>query len=174
MTDAADNVMVQALLIGKRGLWAWVAAFLLLAATCAFAQEGWIKDQKGCKISNPSPKAAETVSWSGPCADGFAEGQGVLQWYMEGTAGVRYEGTLVHGTVSGQGKLTMPDGTRYEGGWVNGKQNGTGKYRAADGTTYEGEWKDGAPDGRGVLRRASGEVMDGTWKAGAYLGPPQQ
>jgi hypothetical protein len=148
---------------------------LLLSAGHAGAEDGWIADSNGCKISDPSPKPGETVTWSGPCVDGFAQGQGIVQWYENDNAGVRYQGTLARGAASGQGKLTMPDGTTYEGGWRDGKQQGTGRYSAPGGTRYEGEWKDGAPDGRGIMHGPAGEVMDGIWKGGSYVGPaPEQ
>jgi hypothetical protein len=148
---------------------------LLLGSPVACGEQGWIEDKNGCKIANPSPKAGETVAWNGPCIDGFAEGQGIVQWYEDGQSGVRYEGSLARGAPSGQGKLTMPDGTTYEGGWLDGRQNGNGKYSAPGGTSYEGEWKNGAPDGRGIMHRASGEAIDGVWKGGTYVGPvPEQ
>jgi hypothetical protein len=149
---------------------------LVLALTAGYAspQDGWIADKSGCKIANPNPKPGETVTWSGACANGFAQGQGVVQWYENGKPGVTYEGRVARGAASGQGKLTMPDGATYEGGWLDGKQEGSGKYSAPGGVRYEGEWKDGAPNGRGIMHSASGEVMDGIWKSGAYVGPAAQ
>ncbi len=149
----------------------FLGLLLGLSAACANAEDGWIADKNGCKIANPSPKPGETVTWSGPCADGFAQGQGVVQWFEGGRPGVTYEGSLTRGTASGQGKLTMPDGATYEGGWLDGKQYGSGKYSAPGGARYEGEWKEGAPNGRGIMHGASGEVMDGIWKSGTYVGP---
>jgi hypothetical protein len=148
---------------------------LLLASAVARSEEGWIEDKTGCKIANPSPKPTESVTWSGACTGGFAQGQGIMQWYEDDQPGPRYEGSLARGAPSGQGKLTMPDGTAYEGGWLDGKQNGTGKYSAPGGTSYEGEWKNGAPDGRGTMHSGSGEVTHGIWKGGTYVGPvPEQ
>jgi len=148
-----------------------IGILFTLVGAYASAEDGWIMDSNGCKIANPNPKSGETVTWSGPCADGFAEGQGVVQWYENGTAGARYQGTLAHGAPAGEGKLTMPDGATYEGGWRDGKQEGSGNYSAPNGTRYEGEWRDGAPDGRGVMHGPAGEVMDGIWKGGSYVGP---
>jgi hypothetical protein len=177
VTGAADNVMARSPALRKPRLGPLVASLCLwLAATaCVHAQEGWIEDKNGCRIANPNPKAGETVIWSGACTDGFAAGEGTMQWYEDGKLGVRYEGSLAKGAPSGQGKLTMPGGATYEGGWLSGKQDGSGKYSAPDGTTYEGEWKDGVPEGRGVMRNASGEATSGIWKGGTYVGPaPQQ
>jgi hypothetical protein len=146
----------------------------LESAACANGEDGWIADQNGCKIANPSPKAGETVSWSGACTDGFAQGEGVVQWYEDAKPGATYKGALARGAASGQGKLTMPDGATYEGGWLDGKQDGNGKYSAPGGARYEGEWKDGMPNGRGIMQGPSGEIMDGIWKAGTYVGPAAQ
>ena len=145
-----------------------------LTAVCVSAEDSWIEDKAGCKIANPSPKPGETVTWSGACTNGFAQGQGVVQWFENGRPGVTYEGSLARGAASGQGKLTMPDGTTYEGGWLDGKQDGSGKYSVPGGARYEGEWKDGVPNGRGIMHGASGEVLDGVWKSGTYVGPAAQ
>ncbi len=158
--------------IGKHGRMRLLLGLLLgLTTGYASAEDGWIADKNGCKLANPSPKPGETVTWSGPCINGFAQGRGIVQWYVDGKAGVTYEGALARGAASGQGKLTMPDGATYAGGWLDGKQDGSGKYSAPNGTRYEGEWKDGVPNGRGIMHSASGEVMDGIWKSGTYVGP---
>jgi hypothetical protein len=147
----------------------------LIAALClasrVVAATGYIADDKGCKIANPDPKPGETVTWSGACKDGYAEGEGDMQWYLEGKPAGHYVGSLAHGALSGNGKLTLPDGTSYEGGWLNGKQEGKGTLKAADGGTYQGEWKNGEPHGRGVMRSGSGESVSGMWKEGIYIGP---
>ncbi len=148
-----------------------VSVCLALFAVNSWSDEGYITDKNGCKIVNPSPKPHETVTWSGSCTDGFADGQGTMQWYDNNQPGVRYEGTVVHGALSGQGKLTLPDSTTYEGGWLDGKQYGTGTLTTVEGARYQGEWKNGQPDGRGVMRAASGETVQGIWKDGAYVGP---
>jgi hypothetical protein len=153
--------------ITRRSLCALAAA---LVCSQAAAQEGFIPDQKGCKVSNPSPKPDESVAWSGACVDGYADGDGLLQWYVGGVLSTRYEGTLHAGLLSGRGKLTMPNGATYEGQWQAGKQEGKGIQTMPDGTRYDGEWKNGVPDGHGVMRNAAGESLEGEWKEGAYVG----
>jgi hypothetical protein len=148
-----------------------VSLCLSLLAASSWSDESYISDNNGCKIANPSPKPNETVTWSGNCKAGFADGEGILQWSENGQPGGRYEGALLHGALSGQGKLTLPDGTSYDGGWLDGKQHGTGLLREAGGGSYWGEWKNGLPDGRGTMRRASGDAVHGIWKDGAYIGP---
>jgi hypothetical protein len=145
-----------------------------LLTSSALAEDGFILDKKGCKVGNPSPKPDESVSWSGACLNGYADGKGVLQWYVNGVPSTRYDGTLHEGVLAGQGKLTMPDGASYEGGWRAGKQHGNGVQMMPDGTRYEGQWKNGLPDGHGELRNASGETLAGEWKDGSYVGPEEQ
>ena len=152
-----------------------ISSSVLLSAPGAWsAEDGYIIDSNGCKIANPSPKPNETVTWTGECKDGFAEGTGVMQWFEDKQAGPRYEGTLAHGALSGQGKLTLPDGSTYEGGWLDGRQSGQGTLRASDGGSYEGGWKNGKPDGHGVMHAATGETVDGVWKDGTYEGPAKE
>jgi hypothetical protein len=48
-------------------------------------QPGWVTDSKaGCRVWNPAPKPNENVTWSGACENGYAQGQGVEQWYSDG------------------------------------------------------------------------------------------
>jgi hypothetical protein len=129
----------------------------------------WLRDKKGCKVANPSPKPKEAVTWSGACVDGLMHGKGVLHFISEGKPGARYEGTLERGRMTGRGALTTPDGASYEGDWVGGKQDGYGKYKGADGSTYEGGWTAGQPDGPGVYRSPKGEVVRGVWENGKLV-----
>ena len=44
----------------------------------------WIYDQNGCKHYNPNPKDNETLTWTGSCKNGYANGHGTLVWYENG------------------------------------------------------------------------------------------
>jgi hypothetical protein len=151
--------------------------FVVIAAgSCPFqasAEEGWIADKNGCKIANPSPRPKESVTWNGGCVGGFADGNGLMQWYLDGVPSARYQGNVHQGVISGNGRLSLPDGATYDGEWVNGKQHGRGTLTAPDGSSYAGEWKDGEPDGHGTMKRASGETVTGNWKQGSYVGPDE-
>ncbi len=129
----------------------------------------WLKDKRGCKLANPTPKPKESVSWSGACVDGYMHGKGVLQFTTDGQPGARYEGTLTNGRLTGRGKLRAPDGTIYDGDWLDGKQEGYGAYTAADGSSFQGGWTAGQPDGPGVYRTAKGEVIRGLWENGKLV-----
>jgi len=55
-------------------------ALLFAALPAAGQTSGWIADARtGCKVINLTPKPPETISWSGSCANGLAQGSGVLQ-----------------------------------------------------------------------------------------------
>ena len=58
----------------------------LLAATATALMVGgaiageWLVDGKtGCRIWNGFPEPGESMSWDGPCDNGFANGKGTLQ-----------------------------------------------------------------------------------------------
>jgi len=60
------------------------AAALLLAAAgpatlAADDEVAWIADSHGCKVANTFPRPGETITWSGSCSNGYADGDGVLQ-----------------------------------------------------------------------------------------------
>ncbi len=152
------------------------ALSLLLAVLPATLQAddedvSWIADANGCKIANPFPQPNETVTWSGPCKGGFADGDGVLEWSVGGQPSDRYEGTLKEGWAEGKGTLVR-QGMRYSGDWKHSTQDGHGRYEGADGSWYEGGWKDGQPHGQGEYQGADGRRLSGTWVDGEFQGDP--
>lgn len=148
-----------------------LAAFIPAVTTWASEGDtGWIMDERGCKVANPLPQPNESITWSGECQDGFAGGEGVLIFYVDGTPHSRYEGTLVRGWAEGQGTLDLPDGSRYQGGWERSMENGLGRREWADGSWYDGQWKDGEPHGSGQYRRPDGRVFMGRWNEGVFEG----
>jgi hypothetical protein len=61
------------------------------------------------------------VNWSGDAdSKGFITGFGILQWFIDGKAGERFEGTMLKGKAQGTGTLVLSSGIRYEGDWING------------------------------------------------------
>jgi hypothetical protein len=104
------------------------AAALLFFAFQAMAQKenpsppDWITtSNKPCKVWNPEPQADESVTWSGPCKDGFASGRGILKWTENGKPDVEFDGEYAEGKRNGHGVLITPDGMRVEGDWRNDK-----------------------------------------------------
>ena len=126
----------------------------------------WISDSKtACRLWNPNPSARESVSWSGSCKDGFAEGAGNLQWFRNGLPYEQDEGEWRQGRQIGHGLQVWPTG-RYEGDVRNGIPHGRGVLNIGE-AHYEGEFSEGKPDGTGILRSAKG-VFQGTWKRGCF------
>jgi hypothetical protein len=153
-----------------RGL-IWLAALLGVSALAAPSEDlEWIADKRGCKVANPFPRAGESITWSGECKNGFAHGEGVLQWYLNGKEDDRYEGNLELGWAEGRGVLYRGDGGKYDGEWKDSLQQGNGRYEAPDGSWYEGQWKMGKPHGQGQYRRPDGKVFIGEWIDGVYEG----
>jgi hypothetical protein len=149
-----------------------VAVLLGACAQGVWAQQEdqWISDKRGCKVANPFPQAGETITWSGDCKNGYANGQGVLQWFVNGKPDDRYEGTLSMGWAEGRGVLHKGDGGKYDGEWQHSLQQGMGRYEAPDGSWYDGQWKNGKPNGSGQYRRPDGKLFMGQWNDGVYEG----
>lgn len=124
----------------------------LLICPVAFAQETsssarWISDPaNGCRVWSDAPARNETVRWNGPCPNGYAQGRGVLQWYIDGSPARRDEGEFRDGKLSGAGSRIEPDGGRYEGLWRGSRAHGEGRYVAPNGNVFEGFWHNGCLD----------------------------
>jgi hypothetical protein len=123
-----------------------VATILLLPPMRAVAQsiaQDWISDpQTGCRVVNPNPQPNESITWSGGCQNGFAQGLGVLQWFENGQPAERYNGELRGGQMNGHGILNTGNGGRYEGEFRDGKANGLGTWTEAGGS-FSGIWTNG-------------------------------
>src|SRR5215475_6638516 len=67
--------------------WILAVAGLVLAMSPAAAQTvqpGWIADAStGCRVWNDHPRPKETITWSGRCENGLAQGNGVVQWFED-------------------------------------------------------------------------------------------
>ena len=130
----------------------------------------WIADANGCRVWNPVPEANESITWSGECPKGFAQGQGVLQWFQNGKPGMKTEGTFVDGHQQGPGKSFYTNGNIYAGEFKDDRLSGHGKYTYKDGTYYSGQYIDGRAEGRGVETYADGGRYDGEFQAGVRSG----
>lgn len=172
---------------------AFLALLFVYLPSLAFAQGQWIADSRtGCKvfsIANSQPN--ETITWSGPCVNGFANGRGVLQWFTDGkpslrvegsfvngkqhgrsvitaARGIKFEGNFVHGKRHGRGIFTMINGDRYERNYINGNAHGSDVYTWANGDRFEGNWANGKPHGFGTLTYANGTTYSGRWSNGCF------
>lgn len=147
---------------------AWWAAFCAAAPLMAHAQTEivWIADAQGCKVENKRPLPNQSVSWSGACRNGFADGRGELKVIVEGELLTAYEGDVKAGRLAGQGVLTTPGGLRYQGNFHDGRYDGQGLLTYSGGTTFQGDFAAGQPEGACTVNWPSGDRYEGQCKAG--------
>jgi hypothetical protein len=159
------------------GFWkasaAHIALLFLSVASCPSYGDtplpGWTTDSKtGCRVWNARPLRSESVTWSGACGNGYAQGQGVEQWYEDGKLGNRLEGEFHDGMIR-RGNVTYPNGDHYDGD-LNGGRSGHGIYISMNGVRYEGEWRDDKRNGRGVLNWPNGDRYEGDFRDGKANG----
>ncbi|HEV7814910.1 MAG TPA: energy transducer TonB [Janthinobacterium sp.] len=128
------------------------------------------------------------ASWSGGCKDGYADGPGVLQWYVQDKPGDRYEGTMAKGMPDGAGVYFYLNHSSFKGEYKNGRRQGEGVFTYADGgklvamfeqgkivgdvdrnfingDRYHGEWHEGF-NGKGSMVYAFGGSYEGQWLFG--------
>lgn len=105
---------------------------------------GWIADQHtGCRVWNTFPNDSDTISWDGPCENGFASGFGVVRWSKN--IGGEYEvneGEFRGGRLNGHAIITAGSDLRFEGEFRNHLPNGKGTLEVS-GKTYSGNWSNG-------------------------------
>jgi hypothetical protein len=134
-----------------------------LMATDGIGQERWqpIENRADCAVWDRHTVLNATVSWTGACANGRAEGNGTLVWrYLKGEKWLeeRYAGTMQNGKQHGRGVLLFGNGGTYSGDWRDGTQHGSGVKIWANGDRYEGDWRNG---------------MDAVFKYGVPTAPGQ-
>ena len=146
-----------------------VSGLCALPASAQILQPGWITDARtGCRVWNPYPQPKETVTWTGACSNGLAQGHGVMQWFEDGKVNSRHDGEYRDGKANGRGVVTFASGSHYDGKFCDSKRNGRGVFTFADGTRYDGEWRDDKADGVGTKTSADGQVHSGTWTNGCF------
>jgi len=148
----------------------------------------WLKDG-ACSLFSSVAVPGDTVSWTGTCVDGYAEGLGTATFSHEGQTqsftanfvhgvipdghvitrwgqGWSYDGETLGGRFNGPGILTTDHSDRFDGLWNDGKMNGFGVLLRANGERYVGDWKDDKPNGSGEFRHADGSLLSGQFVDG--------
>ena len=126
----------------------------------------WATDAKsGCRVWDPHPQPNQSISWSGQCVGGLAEGRGTVQWYKDALPLEKDEGVWHQGRQTGEGSQVWPTGS-YRGNLHDGEPSGHGILTVGD-ARYEGEFINGKPDGGGTLRNSAG-VFQGVWRNGCF------
>jgi hypothetical protein len=122
-------------------------------------------EAQNCRVLDPELQK----SYSGPCEDGLAEGQGVA------TGSAEYHGGFKQGRKHGKGVKTWPNGDRYEGEFVADGKDGYGVYEWGkgpwEGERYDGSFAGDRRQGYGIYWWPSGDVYAGPWEADQPTGP---
>ena len=148
----------------------------------------------GCKIAG---SRGNSVSWSGGCVDGFAQGRGTARWtgpnnlvdqfegdmrggqrhgrgvflWISGSqwTGDRYDGDFLNNKFHGRGVYLWKNGNRYDGEWRNNDFNGHGTMQwATNGDRYVGEWQNDRAHGQGTKTMTDGRSYTGVWNNGCF------
>lgn len=135
----------------------------------------WMADSKtGCRVWNGYPEPGESISWNGPCEEGYASGAGTLLWFKDGKPNGNYVGERKGGKANGHGINTWLNGDRYEGSWKDDAPNGKGTYTWTNGSGYQGDWREGKKHGRAIYIWANGDRFEGLYEndkpvSGTYI-----
>lgn len=138
------------------------------------AAESWASDPvTGTKVGLVHHFYTITAAtWSGPAADGKAQGKGQFTCTLLGIDGKKYlgqgEAEMQAGLLNGHVTFKFTDGDTFDGTYENGQATGKGTYFFADrGRIYSGEFKDNLPEGFGTYKEVSGKVIyEGQWVNG--------
>jgi hypothetical protein len=141
----------------------------LFSSACAAEQHSLI-GKEGCRIVNPRPVEGESITWTGGCKDGYADGEGTEEWVLDGKVVEHYEGILVKGERNGLGYTQRDNGYQYEGSYLNGLADGQGTAKYTTGDRYEGTFFQGMRNGFGKMTYITGGSYEGEWKAGRRTG----
>ena len=83
-------------------------------------------DRLGCYLWNPNPRENVTVTWSGGCSNGLAQGNGEVNWYQNDELIQIWETRLQDGHPDGPFVQRYGDGAlEADGQHMNGEMHGT-------------------------------------------------
>ncbi len=122
-----------------------------------------LANQPKCHVWNPNLQKNETMTWSGECSGGFAQGKGTLiRKYSSGNYEKIEESTghFQKGKKHGHWVIRYADGKVEEGPFMDDKKHGHWVIRYADGDVEEGPFVDNKKHGHWILRR-DGNIEEG-------------
>ena len=124
--------------------------------TCAgkpVGSECWMEvaNQPGCHLWNEGLHAGATVTWSGECSAGYAQGRGTAHWRYDDGQQTWY-GVYVDGKEHGNWAGGWSDGDEgvAEGSYVSGQRQGTWTWWFANGNVLETPYVNGEANGSSI------------------------
>ena len=128
-----------------------------------------VYQRPGCYVWNGGLALGATVTWTGECGGGVAQGAGTLTWAWEGNRRTD-TGRLVDGKPHGHWIERYPNQESSPHGWdvlegpyVDGMMHGHWLLRATtSGSASEGPFVDGQQTGHWVFRAANGNIQEGS------------
>lgn len=147
-----------------------IAFVSIWIGTVQAAGDAFVADTKtGCKVFKPNTTQKETVTWSGLCKNGLADGPGIAEWINGGVVSIKFEGSFKGGRIEGTGIMIAAGGDHYEGQYKEGKRHGHGVYVSANGERYEGEYLNNVRHGRGALTDPQGNRIESDFRDGVIV-----
>ena len=102
-----------------------------------------ISGRTGCYVWNPGLQPGATVTWTGECIGGLAQGLGTLAWVWDGGNEQTDIGRLQDGRHNGDWVIRLSDGGVAEGPVVDSKLHGDWVIRYPDGRVTEQRFENG-------------------------------
>ena len=137
-----------------------------------------LANKPGCYVFDSDNDPAETMTWSGACADDIAVGRGTLGG-KSSRASIEETGTLVRGKQHGKWIVRFASNriqtlkATGEGPYVDGKRHGRWVWRFTDGGVDEGPYANGKRHGRWVKRFANGNCRATRYSHGKSVSKPK-
>lgn len=140
-----------------------LSSLMMLSLSSTFATAA------DCGLAYIKVPLGSTVTWSGGCVNGYADGNGELRVMRGKTRVLYYNGDINEGELHGKGTMRRMDGDLYEGSFAHDNPNGFGVAHTRSGK-YEGEWKAGKREGKGKMEFVLGGTYEGEWKDNRFHG----
>ena len=129
-----------------------------------------------CYFWNSYLQKDETMTWSGACSDGLAEGEGTLITTGYSSYNTKYTteeiGHFQNGRKYGQWVVRLSEGRVMKETYMNGILHGSYFFEwPKEGVMEEGSYANGKKHGQWVERRSNGSVTEINYMNGILHGP---
>ncbi|WGG50726.1 energy transducer TonB [Rugamonas sp. DEMB1] len=136
---------------------------LLLSLHAHGAEPQYLNAERDCRVANPQPQPELSVTWEGACKDGYADGMGVLRWFLKQQPHGAFEGVLRAGLPNGPGFRLDPDNATWQGDFVDGRLEGPGVYVIPKNGRLSATFQNGRPAGKVEFVSNYGDRYQGDW-----------